>query len=63
VGGLFFDLEPSARRGAPGAQARDRVVLWGPGLPIEEIAAHATTIAYDLSCRMTRRVLFVEDDA
>jgi alanine racemase len=63
VGRVSMDLVTIDLRGAPAAQVGDRVVLWGPGLPIEEIAAHATTIAYDLSCRMTRRVLFVEDDA
>jgi len=45
-----------------GAQVGDRVVLWGQGLPVEEIARHATTISYDLTCGVTRRVLFVEDN-
>jgi len=45
----------------PQARIGDRVVLWGAGLPIEHIAAHAGTISYDLACGMTKRVLFVED--
>lgn len=34
----------------------DRVVLWGPELPVEEIAAHAGTIAYELLCGVSQRV-------
>jgi len=37
-------------------------VLWGRGLAVEEIAEHAGTISYDLTCGMTKRVLFVEED-
>lgn len=31
-------------------------VLWGPGLPVEEIAAHAGTIPYELLCAISQRV-------
>lgn len=34
----------------------DPVVLWGEGLPIEEVAKHAGTIPYELFCRFTERV-------
>lgn len=34
----------------------DPVTLWGEGLPIEEVAAHAGTIPYELFCRFTERV-------
>ena len=34
----------------------DEVELWGPGLPVEEIAQFATTIAYELLCNITPRV-------
>ena len=43
------------------ARIGDRVVLWGPQLPVEEIAEHADTIGYELVCGMTRRVRFIED--
>lgn len=33
-----------------------QVLLWGEGLPIEEIAQHAATIPYELFCRLTQRV-------
>jgi alanine racemase len=32
------------------------VVLWGAGLPVEEAAQHAGTIAYELLCRVSARV-------
>jgi alanine racemase len=63
VGRVSMDLITVDLRGAPDAKVGDRVVLWGEGLPVEEIAAHAGTISYDLTCGVTRRVLFVEDDA
>lgn len=34
----------------------DEVELWGPELPVEEIASHATTIPYELLCNITPRV-------
>ncbi|MEO7916481.1 MAG: alanine racemase [Dokdonella sp.] len=46
----------------PAARIGDPVVLWGQGLPIEEVADAAETIGYDLVCGMTRRVRFVEAD-
>jgi len=32
------------------------VVLWGAGLPVEEVAGHAGTIAYELLCSVSQRV-------
>jgi alanine racemase len=34
----------------------DEVVLWGEGLPIDEIAEKSETIAYELMCGITERV-------
>lgn len=62
VGRVSMDLIAIDLRNAPNAEVGDRVVLWGRGLPVEEIAAQAGTISYDLTCGMTKRVLFVEDD-
>jgi alanine racemase len=36
-----------------------RVVLWGEGLPVEEIARHAGTIPYELLCAVSARVPLV----
>ena len=62
IGRVSMDLITLDLRHAPGAKIGDRVLLWGPELPIEQIAAQSGTISYDLTCGMTRRVLFVEDE-
>ena len=43
------DLEPVVRVGEP-------VVLWGPGLPVEAVAATAGAIPYELLCGISQRV-------
>ena len=63
AGRVSMDLITIDLRAVPEASVGDRVVLWGRELAVEEIAAHAGTISYDLTCGMTRRVLFVEDEA
>lgn len=40
----------------PGAGVGSEVVLWGDGLPVEEIARAAGTISYELMCGLTARV-------
>lgn len=42
--------------GVPGAAVGDEVVLWGGELPVEEVAARAGTIAYELLVRVGARV-------
>ena len=37
----------------------DEVILWGNGLPIEEIAECSGTIGYELLCGVTKRVEFI----
>jgi alanine racemase len=61
VGRVSMDLITIDLRNVPNATVGDRVVLWGKDLPVEEIAAHAGTISYDLTCGMTKRVLFFEN--
>ncbi len=61
VGRVSMDLITIDLRGVPDALVGDRVVLWGPELPVERVAAQAGTISYDLTCGMTKRVFFVED--
>ena len=62
VGRVSMDLIAIDLRGVADAKVGDRVVLWGRELPVEEIAAYTGTISYDLTCGMTRRVLFVDDE-
>lgn len=44
--------------GTAAVQSGDEVVLWGQGLPVEEIAAKVGTIPYELLCNITPRVDF-----
>ena len=62
IGRVSMDLITIDLRSVPQAKVGDRVTLWGEGLSVEAIADHAGTISYDLTCGMTRRVLFVEDE-
>ncbi len=41
-------------------QVDDPVVLWGVGLPVEQLALQAGTIAYELLCGVTKRVPCIE---
>jgi alanine racemase len=49
--------------GIPGVAIGDRVELWGGEVPVERVAAAAGTIAYELTCRVGRRVRFATQDA
>lgn len=51
---IIVDLTevPEARTGSP-------VVLWGEGLPVDDVAAAASTIGYELLCAVAPRVRFV----
>ena len=40
------------------AAVGDRVELWGGEVPVEKVAVAAGTIAYELTCRVGRRVSF-----
>ncbi len=61
VGRVSMDLITLDLRNAPGARLGDVVTLWGPKLPVEIVAQYAGTISYELTCGVTRRVLFAED--
>jgi alanine racemase len=61
AGRVSMDLITLDLRHAPNAHVGDTVTLWGPDLPVEIVARHAGTISYELTCGVTRRVLFVDD--
>jgi alanine racemase len=42
----------------PQASVGDEVILWGEGLPVDEVAAAAGTISYELLCGVGSRVQF-----
>jgi alanine racemase len=60
IGRVSMDMITLDLRSQPEARAGDPVVLWGQGLPIDEIAACAGTISYELMCHVTERVPRVE---
>ena len=60
LGEVTMDMMMVDLRPVPNAQIGDAVVLWGEGLPVEEIARAAATIPYELLCRMRMRAQFVE---
>jgi alanine racemase len=45
----------------PGADVGSPVVLWGEGMPVDEVAAAADTISYELLCALAARVPVVEE--
>jgi alanine racemase len=49
---IGIDVTDLKRPTAPG----DPVILWGAGLPVEEIAVWANTIPYELLCGISQRV-------
>jgi alanine racemase len=59
IGRVSMDMITVDLRGT-NAQAGDEVVLWGEGLPADEVAQSVGTIAYELFCHVTARVPFVE---
>lgn len=60
IGRVSMDLMCIDITDLPKADVGSAVLLWGPGLPVERIAAAAGTIGYELTCSITRRVRFIE---
>lgn len=56
VGRVSMDMITLDLRAQPDAKPGDRVVLWGDGLPVDEIAARAGTISYELYCHVAKRI-------
>lgn len=59
AGRVSMDMLTVDLRRQPDAKPGDPVVLWGRGLPAEEVAEFSSTIAYELFCGITRRVPFL----
>lgn len=60
VGQVSMDMLTVDLRSYPAAKVGDRVVLWGEGLPIEEVARNVPTIAYELLCGVAQRLKIVQ---
>jgi alanine racemase len=59
IGRVSMDMITVDLRGID-ARLGDEVVLWGDGLPADEVADSVGTIAYELFCHVTARVPFIE---
>lgn len=57
VGRVSMDLVTVDLRAQPAARPGQPVILWGRGLPAEEIAEHVGSIAYELVTRIAPRVV------
>ena len=60
IGRASMDMLTVDLRSQPEADVGDPVILWGHGLPVEEVANHAGTIAYELLCGVHKRLQFTE---
>lgn len=56
IGRVSMDMITVDLRALPQAAVGDPVILWGDGLPAEEVATWAGTLAYELFCGLTNRV-------
>ena len=56
VGRVSMDMIAADVTGFPDVHVGTPAVLWGAGLPVEEIARHAGTIPYELLCSVSQRV-------
>lgn len=60
VGRVSMDMLTVDLTDIPGAHVGSKVVLWGAGLPIDDVATAAGTIGYELMCALAPRVAVVE---
>lgn len=56
AGRVSMDMLGVDLSASPTASVGDEVTLWGEGLPVEEVARAVGTSAYELVCRVSRRV-------
>jgi len=56
IGRVSMDMINVDLTDVPVANVGDQVILWGGHLPVEEIAARADTISYELMCGLSERV-------
>lgn len=56
IGRVSMDMVAIDLNSVTDARIGDRVVLWGPELPMEEVAAAMGVIPYSLCCGVTQRV-------
>lgn len=62
VGRVSMDMMTVDLTPVPNAHVGSKVVLWGEGMPIDEVANAAGTVGYELMCAITDRVKMIESD-
>jgi alanine racemase len=60
IGRVSMDMLCVDLLGVPEARVGTRVVLWGEGNPVENVASAAGTVGYELLCAVAPRVRIVE---
>jgi alanine racemase len=60
AGRVSMDMLAVDLRHCAHAQVGDEVILWGRGLPVERVAKHSGTSAYEILTRMTPRPKIIE---
>lgn len=58
LGRVSMDMITVDVTAVPDVSVGDPVVLWGAGLPVEDVARAAGTIPYELTCHVSQRVHF-----
>ena len=58
AGRVSMDMLAVDLAGIPAADVGSEVVLWGEGLSVDEVAASAGTVGYELLCAVASRVAF-----
>lgn len=58
IGRASMDMLTVDLRSQAEAKTGDPVILWGEGLPVEEVANHAQTIPYEVLCGVHKRLKF-----
>lgn len=58
IGRVSMDMITVDLTGMDDVKLGDEAVLWGKGLPADEVAKNAATISYELFCKVTERVNF-----
>lgn len=59
IGRVSMDMITIDLRECPQAKVNDHVILWGDGLPIEEVAPYTNQCVYDMLTAVQARVRFV----
>lgn len=60
IGRVSMDLITLDARTYPDIKVGEEAVLWGQGLPAEEVAEQAGTLTYELFCNVSSRVEFID---